>query len=496
MIAALAALILCVSCACAGAEETGALVMAGFDDRSSGHDWANNLFFVEMEKRTGLHFAFQRYDDAKMYDSWKAGLTAGGDLPDVLFKAALTEQETLRLYEAGVLIDLRPLLEENAPNLSALLREHPDWAREITLPDGAVAALPLLDPLQNNNLIWINRTWLTLCRKEMPTDAASLADVLRAFRTMDPNRNGRDDEVPLTFTGLWDLRFLQHAFGLVLNDYYLCADEAGRVTCGLTDPRCRAWLEWLHGLWEEGLLDRFGFSTPDTMRRITDTEAAIPYGVIFGPSPLQLLPSGSAEHYELLQPLVWEGTQSYRSLLGAVTKGTFAVTSACKDPAAVLRWVDLLYSEEGCFLAHAGLEGRDWERLSDGSWSWLMDANEVMNTVLTEDTIADGGPAPGYVPVSYQINFDDAATRRTVSAVSDFSVHVREPMPQVCLTAAEDARLAEIWPAIQRMAETRMTWFITGDQPLNDETWNAFCEELDSLGMPEAVRIWQGAMDR
>ena len=50
----------------------------------------------------------------------------------------------------------------------------------------------------------------------------------------------------------------------------------------------------------------------------------------------------------------------WRDLLGSVARGAFAVTSACEDPAAALRWVDYLYTQEGGILATAGVEGEDY----------------------------------------------------------------------------------------------------------------------------------------
>ncbi len=496
LLALAAALMLLTGVLGAGAESGGPFVMAGFDDASSNHDWNNNLFFRQMEERTGVNFTFRQFIDAAEYASWKASLKKGADLPDVLFKAALTPQETLSLYEAGVLVDLRPLLPENAPNLWALLQENPAWLKAVTLPDGAIAALPMIDPVQNNNLIWINKTWLTILQLDPPATADAFADVLRAFRDKDPNRNAKKDETPMTFTGFWDLRFLQHAFGLVMNDWYQTADEDGTVHCDLTGEQNRAFLAWLHMLWEERLIDHYGFNSSDTTRKITDSNAAITYGVVMGPSAMQMLPAGAAADYTVMMPLAWEGQQVYRSLLGELNRGTFAVTKACRDTAAMLRWVDFLYTEEGCFLSRSGVEGKDYEHHSDGTWSYLYDAENVLNLVMTEDTIADGGATPGYVPVSYQMSFDDSDTRRLLESLDAMRAFTREAVPQVTFTDAEEARLNEIWPPISAYCETAMTRFVTGDVELNDENWTAFCQKTEELGLPEVTQIWQQAVNR
>ena len=174
-----------------------------------------------MQERTGISFQFRQYTD---YDAWterKNAILKGEDLPDVLFKASLSPREVSRLYSDGYIIDLKPYLEEYAPDLWALLMEHEEWMAAITLEDGSIPALPSFNELQNNNYMWINTSWLQTLKLETPNTAEEFAEVLRAFKTRDPNRNNGSDEIPLTFTSMWDLRFLGHAFGIVDNDYYV-----------------------------------------------------------------------------------------------------------------------------------------------------------------------------------------------------------------------------------------------------------------------------------
>ena len=134
--------------------------MAGFDTETAGHVWDDNLFFLRMTERTDVSFTFKQYSDAEEWTRVKQEMLKGGELPDVLFKAELTDEETQALYDAGILIDLRPYLETNAPELSALLAEHPEWVKDISMPDGAIAALPQINALTSNNNIWINQSWL------------------------------------------------------------------------------------------------------------------------------------------------------------------------------------------------------------------------------------------------------------------------------------------------------------------------------------------------
>lgn len=486
-------LLLCVVFFALPATAEESFTMAGYDDSSVGHVWETNLFFQRMEEKTGIHFTF---DQSVQYADWqqkKAALLVGGELPDVLFKAELTEQEIQRFYQEGKIIDLKPYLESCMPNLSALLAEHPDWAAAITLPDGSMPALPSLNPLQNNNAMWINTTWLSNLGLEMPTDADSLLEVLRAFKTRDPNLNGKADEIPLSCMGMWDLRFLGHAFGLVSNDYGIFVDAAGKVQTTLNTEENRAFLTWLNTLWNEELIPHDTFTTADNLRQITDAKASMVYGMFLAPTPLSLVPAASASQYELLPPLTYQGTQRYRDLLGDVIRGAFAVTSACEDPETILRWVDYLYSIEGSQLAQSGVEGEEYITNPDGTWLWNADMQTVATSILTEATIADGGNAPGYYPAELQLAYDNEDTHRIVVSMQTLKDHSVFPAPLVYWSQEDHARLQAIQLDLGAYAETTMIRFVTGDIPLTDESWNAYLQGLNERGLQEMLDLWQRA---
>lgn len=471
--------------------------IAGYDHQDTGHVWTENLFFERMEKITGVKLDFSQYTTEEAWNAAKSQLLDGTlALPDALFKAELTPQETTELLKAGKIIDLRPYLAEHAPNLWALLESHPEWMEAVTLPTGEIAALPSIDELQFNNAMWINAAWLSRAGLDTPTTAEELTEVLRAFRDRDMNSNGkRNDEVPLTFSSLWDLRFLGHAFGLTANDYFVTMDESGKVSEVLTSDKNREFLTWLHQLWEEGLLDKNGFTGLRNLSVNTEEDADIVYGVMLSSTPVELVNAAALKEYALLDPLKYEGKQIYRDLTGDVIRGTFAITSACKDPAALLKWVDYLYTEEGFILAEAGMEGEEFSWNDDGTWLWETTSEELMNVVLPEATLRSGAAMPGYASIDFQKKIDDNSTLHVVESLLRLKNADSLPYPMVYLTKEQQARVDELIAEITKYAEYQMVWFVVGDVELNDETWADFCEQVKALGVDEMVEIWQTAAD-
>ena len=468
-------------------------LMEGYDGGVNYRVWETNLFFQRMQEKTGVSFELRQYSEAEKWQERKEELIKGQDLPDVLFKAELGNAEVRDLYRNGYIIDLKPYLETYAPDLWKILQEHPEWEKAITMADGAIPALPAINTLQSNDAMWINTAWLKRLKLEIPTTADELTEVLRRFKTDDPNGNYQQDEIPLAFLGMWELRFLGHAFGITDNDYYV-AEKDGVVTSSLTTDENRAFLTWLHQLWTEGLLDRNGFSTTDNLRQITDEKANIPYGLIMTSTPLTILPQAALEQYTMMDPLVYEGKQVYRDMAGDLIRGTFAITSSCKEPEKLVAWVNFLYTEEGRRLAYYGVEGEDYLWNEDGLWEWAVPLETVANEILPTHTISEGGVAPGYEDAAFQILYRDEATREAVTALNRLKQYSVIPYPPVTLDAETEKRAAEIQNDLSRYVEKTMARFVTGDIELTDENWKQFCSTVEEKGLQEMIDIWQNAI--
>lgn len=477
--------------------QEAAFTMAGFDGEDSTHDWSTNLFFERMQQRTGISFTFQQYSKSSDWEAAKKAMFAdGADMPDVLFKAALTTDELISLTDSGKLIDLAPLLSEYAPNLWRLLQEHPDWLSAITLPNGKIGALPAIQETAPQNAMWINRTWLEKLKLDMPTDLESLKTVLIAFRDRDPNGNGKQDETPMMFLGPWELKFFSHAWGVVANDYNIYLDDAGMVHYWPAEDSFVELARTMRGFYAEGLLDPNGFTTADSLRRVTDTDATITYGAMFAPTPVNLLPYDAAMDYVVIDPFVYEGRQVYRDLFGCVTRGTFAITSACEDPAALLRWVDTLYTEEGAIEAMVGIEDENYEYDEDGYWDWVGGIESMSMEVLTGLSVYDTGEMPWYFPQAFYDRYVDEDVRAINAEMNRLNEMTVQPFPTYTLTTEETQYVAGLQQELGTYVDETLARFVLGEIDINDETVAAFHQGLSERGMDDMVAFWQKVADR
>ena len=469
--------------------------MAGFDGEDSTHDWNTNGFFTRMQERTGVSFTFQQYNSASQWQTAKDQMFSTGELPDVLFKAALTTEELIRYTDSGQLIDLAPLLETHAPNLWRLLTENPDWLEAITLPNGKIGALPSIHTPATQNAMWINKAWLDKLGLDAPTDMESLAEVLTAFRDRDPNQNGRADEIPMAFLGPWELKFFSHAYGVAVNDYNIYLDDEGTVRYWPDETSFFDMASDLRALYADKLLDSNGFITADTLRRLTDDEADVTYGAFFAPTPLNLVTYEMSKSYVVLEPFVYEGTQVYRDLVGPITRGTFAITSACESPETLLAWVDVLYTEEGGIEAMAGTEGVDYIINAQGYWDWKGGVSSMTTSTLNELSVYDSGNMPWLFPYDFYNAYTEENVRHINAELEKLESSIVRPFPTYTLTAEQSAYVSNLQNQLGVYVDEALARFVLGQEPLTQEAFDLFREGLRELGMDDMIAFWQGIAD-
>ena len=468
--------------------------MAGYDPENTYRDWNSNAFLQRMEEKTGVDFSYQQYKDLASWTSAKAAMKAGdANLPDIFFKAEMTHAETIDLLDRDVIIDLKPYLAENCPNLCALLDADPEGWDAITLPDGRIGTLPYISEQPLENAVWLNQEWLDYLHLSMPTTADELVTVLRAFREKDPNKNARADEIPLAFIGPFDLKFLGHAFGLIANDYNLFV-ENDEVQFMPLHENFRPFIEWLHALYTEGLIDPEGFNTSDSMRNVTDADKANIYGGAITTMVSNFLPTSWMSSYNLMPPLVYEGKQIYRSFVGHVQAGTFAVTSKCENVEEMLRWADCFYTSEVSILGTVGQENVDYVIDGDGTWR-LTQATEN-NTSFTGDvTIYSGGTAPGFGDNEFQRRFTDSSVRHVSDQAALIDPYAVRAFPHYALTYAQEAEIAPLQARIGRYVDTQIALWVLGEQEISDETFAAFENTLSEYGLSDFMTFWQNIYD-
>ncbi len=481
------------SCGICAAESENSWKLSGFD-ATEYRSWGENNFFLNMEEATGVHFELTQYTDASEWKKAKASMKQGEELPDVLFKAQLTAGECMEMLEKGVLVDLAPYLETCCPNFMKLAEKYPEYMRAITLPSGQIAALPYINETPSQNILWINKKFLSAVRMDVPQTIEDLEKTLRAFKTYDVNANGNaNDEIPLGYLGPFDLKFVAHAWGIICNDYNIAVRD-GRV-CFLTEMETfPEFIQWCAKMYREQLLDKNGFSTTDAFRTVTDDKTAQVYGVLITPMVTSILPASWLDDYTAIMPFMYEGKQIYRDYGAGLIRGTFAVTSACTDVEAMLRWVDYLYSEEGSTLESVGKKGVDYVVDGDGSWR-LTEAASSDTYHTVSDTISSSAAAPGYSADDFQRRFSNASLAAMLDTVKEFNQYCVLPFPYTNLTEKEYEYITPLQNSIAYETDMRIAQWILGEEAFSDESLEALNRSLHEKGLDDFIGFWQKVYD-
>jgi ABC-type glycerol-3-phosphate transport system substrate-binding protein len=118
----------------------------------------------------------------------------------------------------------------------------------------------------------IRTDWLENLGLDMPETIEDLWEVNEAFLTQDPDGNGKDDTVPMTSAGVWNMQDIFMTFGVPTNhvaDHCITPDpnDGMRFNDGFLKPGMKAALEWLNASYEAGHLDKEVFSNGGTQMR-------------------------------------------------------------------------------------------------------------------------------------------------------------------------------------------------------------------------------------
>lgn len=229
--------------------------------------WTTNTGFLPVKKDS---VTYNFYKDLlgvgiiQPYVEWNGGQTYGeqlnlkivaGEMPDVVQFVNGMESG---LAKEGALLDLTDYLPKYAPHLwEAVPEEVWDIMRSYDPSgEGRIYMTPsVIDYVRHGAMI--RQDWLDKLGLKMPTTQEEFVNVLRAFKTQDPNGNGLADEIPTG--GRAEARWMDNLFamyGIAMWEGYPQWDTYdGELTYSAVTPNMRDALEFISGLYQEGLLD-------------------------------------------------------------------------------------------------------------------------------------------------------------------------------------------------------------------------------------------------
>jgi putative aldouronate transport system substrate-binding protein len=466
-------------------------------------DYSELPVFQELEQKTGIKINWEY--TGPDWSTNKPLILASGDLPD-LFLGGTALDEGDVIGNLGMCLDLEPLIEKYGDNIKAMFREDPDMERFARAYDGKIYGLPRkMTTRPETYAVWsINQNWLDKLNLKMPTTTEEFYTVLKAFKDRDPNGNGIADEIPWAPMGFGDNPGLMNMFcpfGVVdsMMELWLSVTN-GKVQYIAVQEGFKEAVSYMHRLYAEGLLDREVFSNTDWGVWFAKTNPPPDSPEIVGVSGTWARNVGWGErsqHYSVLMPL--KGPTGFQAWIRnteyvQASKYVAEIPSSSKNPEIIMRWLDTLYDPFVSLLLYYGKPAV--QDNGNGTYDIILPPE---NSGIDLDSWGWGNAwnymAPGYCgPSMTQKIRNDYMDGDQYKDKLNYTPYYKEYFPMAAQTPEENEELAIIRADIHGFTQQQTaTWIVNGGL---EQEYDAFIRQLNNMGLPRMVEIYQNIYNR
>ena len=476
-------------------------------------DFNQNAWTEWLEEQTNIDLAYDMAIGPEARDKLNLAVAAG-DLPDVIayFGISLADQQVLA--DQGVVIPLNDLIEQHGFESKMILAKHPEIRDQLTLADGQFYSMWNYATVLHVALAhkaWIYGPWLDTLGLDMPTTTEEYYEVLKAFKTGDPNGSGTADEVPLSGgTHGWAEpdRFFMNSFVFAsrMGSKNLMVED-GVIKASYVEPGWLEGLKFMHRLFAEDLLDPQMF-TQDREQLTALAENETP---LLGSTQMlwwgQFTRWGGEStrwsEYRPIPPL--EGPTGLRQTpwnpYQPLATGGWLITNRCEHPEVAFRLADFFYNYEATMRNCWGVKDLDWREGEPGEVAidggparfnmlrpWATDPDTFMNVSVNYQP-----PEVRYGQIELEGDLETELYRISQNVYAPYGVQDKI-LPFLAFSAEQAGELGELDTVVNSYQDQSFAEFITGG--LNVERdWDAHLERLNGLGLQRYLEIYQEAYD-
>ncbi len=454
----------------------------------------NNLWFFDMiEEKTGVHVDFEMVKDADWSTNVNLMFAVPDKMPDMILRNPVDVEEYG--VTQGLLLPLDEYLtEEIMPNyMSRLNLNHA--GDSIPASDGKTYYIGYLmaQNVNHTGTWYVNQAELDKLGLAVPTTIEEVTEMLRAMKADGIEYPFSASHTQFGPETIWN-QFA--SFGVPENTYYYYIDENEKVQFTGAQAGYRACLEWLHMLYEEGLMD------PESLTQDSNLWAnKVNAGQVGYFCYLRLINTAiSAENvpnFKSILPPVADGYKaSVSQILEVPTAGAY-LTRNCKDPVAALKWIDAQLETETMMVALNGKVGEQIVLLDDGRYDVI---NIPENNGLYSFVPVTMGQffAPGdYYTSIYKMaphrveRYEDSKMYADAGVLEYKSFQYLRDLAKMSNEDATEA--ADIYTELQKLMEESFANFVRNG--VTDESWNSFQEQAKGIGVDRYIELYQDAYD-
>lgn len=464
-------------------------------------DFNDMLAFQMAEEATGVHIEWIYVEDGA---GEKVNTMLTADMPDA-FWGLLSENQIATSIDS--FMDISGMLEQYAPHVYADYNKMQSNGMDmLKWPDGSIRSLltgPEVDYAGDGEAIqFINKDWLDQLNLEVPTTVDELYDVLCAFRDNDMNGNGdKTDEIPIELAeSNWagHILNLSNPWGIAawnsndLNYYYKLQD--GKVLPTVNTQEYRSYLEYMHKLVADGLLDKECFTQTNDQYYAKLKSGRV--GFFSGFSPDSLFSGEEAAKWVPVRVLTAEDDitpiKTGRRNKPTANRTGFVITANCESSERLLGWWDYLSSstEMKC-IVNMGEKGGCWDFDSDGNV--VQKTPEGLSADFTRENYVYTNGMNDKGPLILKDETIKTESLRIQCVEEIWDQLATEYMPLRFVDPAKiDERTFMETELSEYIANFRANSIING---VDDAAWDAYVKQLDALQYPAWIQWYQDYVD-
>ena len=465
--------------------------------------------YKELEKKTGINIEFQHPPTGQDAEQFNL-VIASGKFPDIIERDWTNAPGGPAKYiKDGVILRLNDLIKQYAPNLNKVLTDHPDWRRMIVTDEGDIYCFPFIrsDPyLLTFAGLTLRGDWLDKLGLKTPTTIDEWHDVLVAFKTKDPNGNGKADEIPFTpwkdnsARGGFNMYGFVGAWGIGMNWF----QDKGVVKYGPLEPAFKDFLKTMAQWYKEGLIDPDYITTNLAQLDAKMTGNQLGVAVLNTGSgigkyiPLMLPKDPKFKMTPAPYPVLKAGDKPQLGQRDNVYagQGSAAITTANKRVPETVKMLDYAYGPEGHMLFNFGVEGLTYTMVN----GYPKYTDEVMNSPQKLPMNQAMGKhvrsifnGPFLQDKRYMEQY--AGLPEQQDAIKIWMQPSNEKqLPQITPTQEESKKFSTIMADATTRFDEGFNKILQGQLPI--DAWDKVVKDLKQMGIDDAAKIQQAALDR
>ncbi len=487
------ALCLVLGMSAALADEKVELTAFQYALENQNTDFNNLWFFDELEAKTNTHVTFNMVKDADWSTQLNLMFADPKTMPDMILRNPVDVEEYG--VSQGLLLPLDEYLtEEIMPNYVSRLKIN-NAGDSIPASDGKTYYIGYLmaQNVNHEGTWYVNTAEADKLQIGTPKTIDEVTDMLRKMKA-----DGIEYPFSASYTDNGPERIWNQfaSFGVPENTRYYYIDENEKVRFTAGQDGWRACVEWLHTLYDEGLMD------PESLTQDSNLWAnKVNAGQVGYFTYLRLINTAIAadniKNFKSILPPVADGYKAaVSSILEVPTAGAY-LTSNCKDPVAALKWIDAQLETETMMVALNGKVGEQIVLNDEGKYEVI---NIPENNGLYDFVPVTMGQffAPGdYYTSIYQMaphrveRYEDSKAYAEAGVLEYKSFHYLRDLSK--MSNDDSIEASDIYTELDKLVEESFANFVRNG--VTDESWNAFQENAKNIGVERYIELYQNAYD-